>query len=183
MAIDLHKILQQLDQRQTDTLPPVQSWQPSIIGEMDLVIDKQQKWFHEGDPFKRDDLVKLLSSVMRVDDAEYFLVTPSEKMKIQVEDVPFAIVSVINSDKNAPIRLLTNTEQLIPLDHECDWELRTFEGIQLPYVRVRADLWARVNRAVFYQLVELAELDEDNEMLIHSAGKTFSLGKISDNSL
>ena len=186
MAIDLEKIIQTIQSGDAPKLPPVHLWQPDVVGEMDLQIDKHQQWFHEGAAFKRQSLVKLLSSVMRLDDGEYYLVTPTEKMRITVEDVPFSIVSMLDDfdDKQALQRggvnrqalvLLTNTEQIIRLDKDCQWQLRDFDGVSIPYVEVRAGLWARVTRAVFYQMAERAEV-KDNQLLLISADCEFVLG-------
>lgn len=186
MSIDLEKIIAEIQSGKNSNLPPVHLWQPDVVGEMDLLIDKQQQWFHEGTAFQRQSLVKLLASVMRIDDGEYFLVTPTEKMKIRVEDVPFSIVSIITdtaeSGQFEGYTLLNNTEHSIKLDGTCQWQLRSCEGVLLPYVEVRSGLWAKMGRAAFYQLVELAQLSDDGkEMLLHSHGNSFSLGVLSEN--
>ena len=178
MAIDLKKIIHTLQTGEAKSLPPVHLWQPEIVGEMDLCIDAQQKWFHEGEAFQRQSLVKLLASVMRKDGDDYFLVTPTEKMKIHVADVPFSIISLITPDDTSkPLVVVTNTEETIALDAHCQWQLRVFDEVELPYIKVRANLWARVSRPVFYQLVELADTIED-AVILHSAGHRFALGHV-----
>ncbi|NRB41384.1 MAG: DUF1285 domain-containing protein [Pseudomonadales bacterium] len=182
MAIDLKKIIQSIQSGEQKKLPPVHLWHPEIEGEMDLLIDKNQQWFHEGAAFQRQSLVNLLASVMRRDGDDYFLVTPTEKMKIQVEDVPFSIASLITESESPPAYiLLTNTEQSIKLDKDCVWQLRDYEGVLLPYIEVRPNLWARISRPVYYQIIELAQLNEvGDELLFSSAGSHFSLGPCGD---
>ena len=185
MAIDLKKIIAEIESGANNKLPPVHLWQPEVVGEMDLVIDSQQQWFHEGAAFQRQSLVKLLASVMRLDDGEYYLVTPTEKMKIHVEDVPFSIISILTDKsedgQNLGYTLINNTEQSIKLDAQCQWQLRQSEGVSVPYVEVRNGLWAKVSRAVYYQMIELAQLSDDGcEMVLHSHGSQFSLGAVED---
>lgn len=178
MAIDLKKIIQQLDTGNKASLPPVNQWHPDIEGEMDLVIDKQCQWFHEGGAFQRQSLVKLLSSVMRCDDECYYLVTPSEKMKITVADVPFLVVTLIEPDLEAGVFVaVTNTEDVIELNGLEQWQLREFDGIEIPYIHVRDNLWARLSRSVFYRMTELAHFNEVTGVItFNSAGINFPLG-------
>ena len=72
-------------------LPPVHSWHPERVGEIDIRIAKDGTWFYQGDPMERQAVVQLFSTIMRLDDDGYCLVTPAEKMKIQVEDAPFVV--------------------------------------------------------------------------------------------
>ena len=76
---------------QGDKTPPVELWDPEYCGEMDLQIKANGDWFYAGTTFKRPALVKLLSSVLKKEQDEYFLVTPVEKIKITVDDVPFVL--------------------------------------------------------------------------------------------
>ena len=73
---------------------PVHLWNPENCGEMDLVIRADGVWMHEGSPIGRPQLVRLLATVLRKDPDGYYLVTPVEKLKITVEDVPFRAVRV-----------------------------------------------------------------------------------------
>ena len=87
---DLFKLLGKFEQQQK--MPPVESWQPEVEGEIDINIDSQGRWFHEGGHFDRQDLARMFASILRREGDDYFLVTPVEKLKIRVEDVPFSIV-------------------------------------------------------------------------------------------
>ena len=73
-------------------IPPVELWDPHhIVEKWDLTIKADGQWYYQGSIFKRMALVKLLASVLKKEQDEYFLVTPVEKIKITVEDVPFVI--------------------------------------------------------------------------------------------
>src|SRR3954447_18595510 len=73
-------------------LPPVEKWNPTHCGEIDIRIAKDGTWFHVGTPIGRKELVRLFSTILRKDADGYHLVTPVEKMKIRVDDVPFIAV-------------------------------------------------------------------------------------------
>lgn len=159
--------------------PPVEDWNPPFCGDMNLLIKDTGQWFHEGTPFTRAALVKLLASVIKKEDEQYFLVTPVEKIGIQVEDVPFVIVDW-ETDKGV-IRVKTQTGDTFEINEEHPVELRHFKSVNLPYCKVRRNLWARVNQNVFYQWVEYALVSHANETenLTMSSGKYFfSLGKL-----
>lgn len=175
MALDLEKILASIDQ-QADKLPPVMQWQPTVEGKIDIHIDHNMQWTHEGGVFERHALVKLFSTILRKEGEQYYLVTPVEKLAIQVDDVPFKIIAML--EKGDDIYLITNTEDKLRLDVTRDWQLRDYQGVNVPYVKVRDALYARVDRAVFYQMVDRAkEVHQANKAsyVIESAGQQFVL--------
>src|ERR1700728_3008032 len=87
-------------------LPPVHLWNPTHCGDIDIVIRRNGLWFHEGTPIGREGLVRLFSTVLRKDPDGFHLVTPAEKLRIQVEDAPFIAIRV---DRDGPaLRFLTN---------------------------------------------------------------------------
>ncbi|HEY9033169.1 MAG TPA: DUF1285 domain-containing protein [Pseudomonadales bacterium] len=184
MAIDIDSIVAEL-QRDGGTAkkrPPVQQWHPARAGEIDIVIDRHNGWLHEGGRFERQALVKLLASILRRDGDDYFLVTPAEKLKIRVEDVPFRIVSLLQRP-GQPLQLVSNVEDLVSLDAGCDWQLRPYDGVLVPYVRVRDRLYARIDRPVYYQMMAMArEQSQDGKTAFYldSAGSAFLLGELTD---
>ena len=89
--MDLRALQKQIDQH-TDELPPVEKWDPDFCGDIDMQIHHDGTWYYMGTPIGRKALVKLFSTVLKMEDDKYFLVTPVEKIGIQVEDVPFIIV-------------------------------------------------------------------------------------------
>ncbi|MCB1531598.1 MAG: DUF1285 domain-containing protein [Alphaproteobacteria bacterium] len=113
---------------------------------VDFKILRDGTWYHEGAPIKRERLAKLFSDrALSVDeDGNYWLKTPFEKYPVQVEDVPFVIVGYEGT------KLRTNMDEYVDLKDGARWELRG--GI--PYVEVRGGLYARIGRAVLYNMVE-----------------------------
>jgi len=138
-------------------LPPVHLWSPPHCGEIDIRIRKDGVWFHEGSPIGREALVRLFSTVLRLDPDGYHLVTPVEKMKISVEDAPFIAVRV-DRDGDA-LRFTTNVGDEVEAgpDNRIRVETDPVTGEPRPYVHVRRGLEALIARPVFYELVEMAE--------------------------
>ncbi|WP_323844148.1 DUF1285 domain-containing protein [Microbulbifer magnicolonia] len=184
MAEPLFQQLQQL-QQEFRGHPPVHKWHPDLCGDMDMVIRRDGRWFHEGSEIRRQPLVKLFASILRREGDEYFLVTPVEKMRIRVEDVPFIATQVARGSDSGRERLLftTNTGDVIALDRDSEWQLKPFgEPPQpVPYIEVRDGLQARVSREVFYQLVDWAEegagqSESAGKLWLRSDGEDFLLG-------
>lgn len=137
-------------------LPPVHLWNPAHSGEIDIVIRRDGRWFHEGSQIHREALVRLFSTVLRKDPDGFWLVTPVEKMKIAVEDAPFMAVRV-DRDGEA-LRFTTNVGDAVEAgpDNPIRVEVSA-SGEPRPYVHVRRGLEALIARPVFYELVDLAE--------------------------
>jgi len=137
-------------------LPPVHLWHPAHCGEIDIRIRKDGVWFHEGTPIGREALVRLFSTVLRLDPDGYHLVTPVEKMRIQVEDAPFIAVRV--DQEGDVLRFLTNVGDTVEAGPEnaIRVEMDPVTGAPRPYLHVRRGLEALIARPVFYELVELA---------------------------
>lgn len=156
-------------------LPPVHLWNPASCGEIDIVIRADGVWMHEGRPIGRPELVRLFSTVLRKDPEGHCLVTPHEKLLIRVEDLPFRAVTLEPDD--GVLVFTTDAGDTVRAGAECPIEVDTdgSTGEPAPRLRVRGDLWARITRSVFYQLVELAE-PEGGRLVVRSAGATFALG-------
>lgn len=185
--MDLSKLTQQLtDAAPTKQMPPVDKWDPPFCGDMNLVIKSNGQWWHEGTPFTRAKLVSLFSSVLKKEGDAYFLVTPVEKIGIQVEDVPFVIVDW-RFEKEALI-VKTQIGDEVEVGPEHPIELRPFaaagkelNGNQtfVPYCLIRRNLWARLHQNVMYQWTEIAtqsSTERGTELIIKSNNYTFSLG-------
>ncbi len=158
-------------------LPPVHLWNPAHCGEIDIRIRRDGLWFHEGTPIGREPLVRLFSTVLRLDPDGYHLVTPVEKLKIVVEDAPFLAVRVDRD--GAALRFLTNVGDEVEAgpEHPLRVTADPQTGEPAPYLLVRRGLEARLRRPVFYELVEMAET-RDGEMGVRSNGAWFPLGPI-----
>lgn len=159
-------------------LPPVEQWNPAHCGHSDMRIARDGTWFHQGSPIGRPAMVRLFSSILRREpDGRFVLVTPVEKLDIDVEDAPFVGVELMSEGEGEQRRLAIrlNTGDAIPVD--ADHPLRCEEHADgpHPYVRVRGSLDALVARPVYYELVNLA-LEEDNSPVgLWSAGSFFPL--------
>lgn len=138
-------------------LPPVHLWNPPFCGDLDMRIARDGTWFYLGTPIGRPELVKLFSTILRKDGDDYFLVTPVEKVGITVDDAPF--VAVDFNSKGDALVFETNVGDFVeagpdaPIRVERDAET----GEPAPYVLVRANLEALIDRKSFYRLVEIGE--------------------------
>ena len=140
--------------------PPVERWNPPYCGEIDIRIAADGTWFYNGTPIGRPALVKLFASVLRKDPERFVLVTPVERVGIVVEDAPFQGVEMAVEGAGADRRIAfrTNVDDLVTVDadHPLRFARDPAGGVK-PYVRVRGDLWARVTRALTYDLIDLGE--------------------------
>lgn len=138
-------------------LPPVHLWHPEHCGEIDIRIRKDGVWFHEGTPIGREALVRLFSTVLRLDPDGYHLVTPVEKMRITVEDAPFIAVRVDREGET--LKFLTNVGDVVEAgpDNIIRVETDPETGEPRPYLHVRRGLEALIARPVFYELAEMAQ--------------------------
>lgn len=182
MAEDLFQELQRV-RREFGGHPPVHKWNPELCGEMDMVIRRDGRWIHEGGEIQRQPLVNLFASILKKEGDDYFLVTPTEKLRIRVEDVPFIATQVARGKEEGIEYLLftTNTGDVVPLEKGRGWLLKPFgEPPQpIPYIEVRNGLLARISRDVYYQLVEWAEekpAGNSHQLWLHSGGDQFLLG-------
>src|SRR3712207_2754397 len=100
--------------------PPVERWNPSYCGEIDMRIAADGSWHYMGSPISRPALVKLFSTVLRKDPERYVLVTPVERVGIAVEDAPFVAVemAVAGEGANRQIAFRTNVDDLVPVGPE-----------------------------------------------------------------
>ncbi|MBS0503266.1 MAG: DUF1285 domain-containing protein [Proteobacteria bacterium] len=143
-------------------LPPVESWNPAHCGPSDMRIARDGTWFHQGSPIGRPAMVKLFSTILRREaDGSFVLVTPVEKLDIEVEDAPFVAVEVKSEGEGnrRSLAFRLNTGDLIVAgpDHPLRFEERA-DGPH-PYLLVRKGLEALVARPVYYELANIA-LDE-----------------------
>ncbi len=164
-------------------LPPVQSWNPPLSGKMDLHIDCNGTWYHQGTAFTRPALVKLLSSILKREGDDYFLVSPVEKWQIQVEDAPLLVTrcDVVIREGRQALVFTTATDDTVVADsdHPIRVEIDNHSGEPSPYIEIRDGLEARINRPVYYQLADIAEVEDSDGISNHvvkSMGHSFVLG-------
>lgn len=134
---------------------PVHLWNPPFCGDLDMQIKRDGTWFYLGTPIGRPALVKLFSSILKLEDGKYFLVTPVEKVGITVEDAPFLAVD-FTTDAGV-IRFTTHVGDEVEAgaDHPITVTRDPDSDEPAPYVMVRAGLRARIDRKSFYRLIEL----------------------------
>ena len=140
-------------------LPPVEKWDPQHCGDSAMRIARDGTWFHQGSPIGRPAMVRLFSTILRREaDGRHVLVTPVEKLDIEVEDAPFVAVELKSEGEGRARRLAfrLNTGDMVVAgpDHQLRFE-RGEDGPR-PYLRVRGGLEALVARPVYYELAELA---------------------------
>jgi hypothetical protein len=139
-------------------LPPVHLWNPPFCGDLDMRIARDGTWFYLGSPIGRAPLVKLFSSILRKDGDRYFLVTPVEKVGITVDDAPF-VATDFEASGEGEDQVLTFTTHVgdtavAGAEHPIRVERDVQTGEPSPYVLVRANLEALIDRKSFYRLVE-----------------------------
>lgn len=178
--------------REGRSIPPLEKWHPDNIADMDLVIKANGKWWHEGGEMTRESLVSLFATILWKEEhkgvTEYFLKTPVQKIRIQVEDAPLLIndVGIVQEGSNSWLEFTTTTGDVVRLDDEHPITLKAYhssdkEEIEMqvrPYMPVRNGLTALIGRNTFYHLTEIGELTEQNGQAIltlQSGGKSYQL--------
>ncbi len=159
-----------------------------VCGDLDMRIARDGTWFYHGSPIGRKPLVKLFSTVLkREDDGQFYLETPVEKGRIEVEDAPFVAVAmeISGAGESQALRFRTNIDDEITAgaDHPIRVAHDPLTGEPSPYVMVRNGLEALIARAVFYDLVELCVEHTSNEEIefgVWSDGAFFSFGPVPD---
>lgn len=178
-----HFSLQDLMEALADTSDgerPVERWNPDYCGEMDLIIKADGSWWHEGSRITRRGMVDLFASVLRKDaDGRTYLVTPVEKLGVQVERAHFLAIRVDAQGEGETQRLFfqTNLDETVEAgpNHPIRVDTDPETMVPDPYVGVRGRLEAAVTRAVFYELVDLA-VEKDGTLGVWAGGTFFPLG-------
>jgi len=160
---------------------------PVELRGLDMRIARDGTWHYRGSPINRMPLVKLFASVLRrEDDGSYWLVTPAERGRVDVEDVPFIAVEVDREGEGNAQNLIfrTNLDEIVTAGPEHPLRVETAaDGTPAPYILVRPGLEARLARPVFYEVVDLGEEVADNEetrLGVWSGGTFFDLGSLDE---
>ena len=158
--------------RKKKGIPPVEKWNPPFCGDIDMHILRNGKWTYMGSEIKRPAMIKLFSNIIRLDDdGHYYLVTPVEKVRIKVDDVPFVAVSM-NKIKVEGVNCLsftTNVQDEVTLSKENPIEIVISDNDEpSPYITIRKNLKALISRSVYYDLINMAEEEiiEDKKFLV-----------------
>jgi hypothetical protein len=183
---ELDQILASIKSAET-TQASRRAWNPEHQADIDIRIASDGSWHHEGRRFQRDSMVKLFAGILRREQNDYYLVTPAEKLRIQVEDAPFVAVLVeqITDNGTTAIVFTTNIGERIVVDHAHGLRVDIDANTQQPrpYLHLHDGLEALINRSAFYDLLNLAYEIKRNGvayLAITSMGQEFELGKIDD---
>src|SRR5664279_1644790 len=165
--------------------PPVHLWNPPFCGDIDMRIAADGTWFYQKTPIGRPALVRLFASVLKREGDKYFLVTPVEKVGLIVEDAPFLAVElkVEHDARGQVLGFRTNVDDWVEAGpgHALRFAPAASGGLK-PYLHVRRELWAKVTRALFYDLVELGEervVDGKAMFGVVSGGEFFAMAEAS----
>lgn len=175
---DAESLLASIGDTKSRGLPPVHLWNPPFCGDLDMRIARDGTWFYQGTPIGRPGLVKLFSSVLKREDGKYFLVTPVEKVGIIVDDAPFVAVDFECSGAGEAqvLRFVTQVgdQAVAGANHPIRVERNPETGEPSPYVLIRADLEALIDRKSFYRLVDLGA-HHDDWFGVWSSGQFFKI--------
>jgi uncharacterized protein len=174
MAIKDKKAIQSyIDQGK---LPPVELWDPPLCGHSDMLIQQNGVWLHQGKPFARQAMVKLFASILKKESDEYYLVTPVEKLIIDVNLTPFVIVDCHKTGND--IRLTSNMGEMIELDKSHDLFKKQIGQTTAICTNIRRNLEAAFNSSSLQQLLELATLETDDRTMIYSHDLSVDLNSL-----
>ncbi|MEM6308533.1 MAG: DUF1285 domain-containing protein [Pseudomonadota bacterium] len=162
----------------TRGLPPVHLWNPPFCGDLDMRIARDGTWFYQGTPIGRFELARLFSTILKIENGKYFLVTPVEKVGIKVDDAPFVAVDFIRSGSGAEqiLRFETNMGDVSDagLENPIRVERDPQTGEPSPYVHIRDGLEALIDRKSFYRLVDIGT-HNDGWFGLWSSGQFFRI--------
>jgi hypothetical protein len=159
-------------------LPPVEQWNPGHCGPSDMRIARDGTWFHQGSPIGRPAMVRLFSTILRREpDGRHVLVTPVEKLDIEVEDAPFLAVELKSEGEGRSRRLAfrLNTGDMVVAGPDHPLRFEAGEDGPHPYLLVRGGLEALVARQVYYELAELALAEGAEPPGLWSDGAFFAM--------
>lgn len=179
---DANGLMQAVKRAKSKGPAPVHLWNPDFCGDLDMEIKRDGTWFYLGTPMGRIEMVKMFSSILRRDGDDYFLVTPVEKVGIRVEDAPFVATDfdVINQGPDQVITFTTHVGDTTVAGPDAPIRV-TFDDADepSPYVLVRTNLEALIDRKSFYRLMDIAEIDGD-WFGIRSSGAFFPIMPAAD---
>ncbi|WP_293267153.1 DUF1285 domain-containing protein [Neptunomonas sp.] len=184
-TFDFTEVSRQIEKASGKGLPPVDKWQPKHSGDIDIRILRDGTWLYNGTPIGRIAMVKLFATVLWKEKDAYFLKTPVEKMRIQVEDAPFHFIHVekVAHERGEALCFisLTGDKVIASAENPIRVETDPLTGEPSPYLYVRFGMEGLINRSVFYSLVEMAH-EESIEGVLHvvirSAGESYVLGRV-----
>ena len=177
MSSELESIQGQVPEGRNYDSPPLHLWHPELSGDIDILITADGSWYHEGDKISREAIVRLFASILRLeDDGEYYLVTPAEKWRIQVEVHPLLVIDVCwgQGSEEGTLQATLNTGKIVNINSEhplfLEGAMENVAAIKLPH-----GLAALFSRNAWYRLVDMAERHQDHVVVV-SGGQSYMLG-------
>ena len=157
-----YSLLAELEKVRFKEKPPIGLWRPEKVSNLDIIINAEGSWSYRGSPIDRQRLIRLLSTLLRLeDDGDYYLVTPEEKYRIQVNDAPFMAILMqqVGHGRCQSLSFTTNMGDVTTLNdkHRLRIDTHLKSGEPSPYVMIRDGLEAKLSRNVYYQLIGLLE--------------------------
>ena len=178
--MDFSDLLQSVNSIE-EKYPPVHLWNPDLCEWVQMKIDREGNWFYQNSIIGRHKLKILFSRILKFEDGNYYLVTPVEKVPVNVDLAPYMIVDYEVDPDHQNIILKTNLDLSIPLDKEHKLELKKIGDEHIPFVHVRNNIEGFISRSVYYSLIEIA-LKQDNgssdQLTLKSFASEFSLGEL-----
>jgi hypothetical protein len=174
-GISLAELQTLIDQRR---LPPVDEWQPQRCGDSGMRIARDGTWFHDGRPIRRPAMIRLFSTVLRREaDGRHVLVTPAEKLDIEVESTAFRAVEMHSegSGKNRRVAFKLDSGDALILGPDHPLRMGECERGLSPRLLVRHGLEAELARPVYYDLAEIALAEGHQPPGVWSNGAFFPL--------
>jgi len=174
-GISLNELQKLIDERRN---PPVDTWHPSNCGSSGMRIGRDGTWFHNGEPIRRPAMVRLFSTILRREpDGSHVLVTPVEKLAIDVDSTAFRAVEVESEgsgeNRRIALRLDSGDALIVGKDHPLTM-VEDKDGLS-PRVAVRHGLEAELSRPVYYELAEAALAEGGDPPGLWSDGCFFPL--------
>lgn len=176
---------QLLEDFESQRLPPVRDWNPLKIRDMDLEIDFDGVWHYRGTPFSRRDVAALLATVLSREGDEYFLMSPTEKLRIRVVDVPFIVTDFEVSGDARAARLILDTsvglKARVDADHPLSMRVPVGRSEAVPYAVIERGIEARFARGAYYRLIDAGATHDVAGTTcfgVWSAGTFFPLGEV-----
>ena len=171
-----YSLMTELEKVARKDLPPVALWQPEVEKDIDMEVLPDGTWNYMGTPILRRRLIHLFASVLRKEGDDYFLVTPLEKCRIRVLDVPFQIIlmNVIGEGASQSLEITTDMGETVVVDSEHPLRIVHRNDESIPYVMIRAGMEGRMNRNVYYQLAGLLT-EREGELGVWSRNHFFEV--------
>lgn len=176
-GLSLAELQRAIDERR---LPPVERWNPEHCGNSEMRIARDGTWFHQGTAISRPAMVRLFSTVLRREpDGSHVLVTPVEKLSIEVEATAFRAIEMRSEGEGRARDIAFSLDSGDPVMLDADHPLTVVEtdAGPSPRIAVRHGLEAELSRAIYYELAEIALAEGHDPPGVWSHGTFFPLAE------